>query len=107
MLAFRTTWYVKQGKMARALEILMAEGQRLGEMRKAKGINKPVEGHLLSPLFSPDALVMEMLFESVADHDAYWATYDPSDEAGQAFWKEWNELIDHRGGQEVWQVHTP
>lgn len=95
MLAYRTTWLVKQGQMVKALQLLVAEGERV----KHKGIVI----HVYTPEISPWVLVFEEIVENVEAHDKWWAEYN-QDPKAPAFWAKWDEVVERSLGTERWNL---
>jgi hypothetical protein len=95
MLAYRTTWIVKQGKMQEALDLLSAESKRA----KPKG----AQVRVYTPSISPNALIFEDAWESAEAHDDFWAEYNQTPEAAP-FWTKWHEVTERSVGTERWNV---
>ena len=93
MIAVRTTWQVKRHCMAKALELLTSNPAELG--------GRTVR--IYTPKYSPNLLVFEMTSESTIEHDQWWAEYNARPQAA-AIYEKWNELIERRVGEEVWNV---
>jgi quinol monooxygenase YgiN len=100
MLAYRTTWIVKQGKMQEALEALSA-------LLNKADIDE-VEGGLAvrvyTPEISPNVLVYEEIWENAPAHDAYWNAYDSTSPEAAPFWTKWDEVIERSVGTDCWNV---
>ena len=95
MLAYRTTWIVKQGKMQDTLEAVSAEIEHTN-----------TEGHqfrVYTPDISPSVLVFEMTSESAEAHDQFWADYRQNPRAA-AFWEKWYALTERELGTERWDL---
>ena len=93
MIAYRTTWLVKPNCMQKALDLLTAGRVELGDHVV----------RIYTPRISPNLLVFEMTSASVQEHDKWWAAYNATPEAAVAF-KKWDELVERRVGDEVWDV---
>ena len=95
MLAYRTTYMIKQGQMQKALELLTNESKR------SKLARPPVR--IYTPSISPNVLVLEMDSETEEAYDAFWAAYS-KDEGAAPFWKEWNKILERKLSDERWKV---
>ena len=95
MLAYRATYLVKWRCMQKALELVKAE------ISRGKPENSDVR--VYTPGISPNLLVVEETWESVEEHDKFWAEYRSTPEFA-AFWEEWNELIERWVGTEIWNL---
>ena len=99
MLAYRTTWIVKQGHMREALEALSGEIERSMSVGAA--------ARVYTPNISPSVLVFETVFEDEAAHRAFWDAYNSSlrdTPEGRAFWAKWGEVTERSVGTEHWNV---
>ena len=99
MLAYRTTWIVKQGKMQEALEALSAELDRT--VGKVEG---GITTRVYTPNISPHVLVYEEVWENAAAHDAFWNAYDGTSPEAAPFWTKWNEVIERSVSDDRWNV---
>jgi hypothetical protein len=93
MIAVRTTWLVKPNCMEKALELLASNPPELGDHSV----------RIYTPRYSPDLLVFEMTSESIEEHEQWWAEFNARPQA-DAIYGKWNELIERRVGNEVWNV---
>jgi benzoyl-CoA reductase/2-hydroxyglutaryl-CoA dehydratase subunit BcrC/BadD/HgdB len=96
MIAYRTTWIVKQGRMQEALELLSAEIERT---RK-----EGPQVRVYTPDLSPNVLVFEMASKSVEEHDAWWAEYDRTTPEAAAFWNKWYDVTDRSVDTSRWKL---
>ena len=96
MLAYRSTWIVKQGCMSKALELLSAEIERVGT--RADRVTR-----VYTPNFSPNVLVFDDNWENQEAHDKFWELYWKSSES-KAFFTQWNEFVERSTGTELWNV---
>jgi hypothetical protein len=103
MLAYRTTWIVKLGRMQEALTLLKEEAERVGagEARNAPGVGV---GRIYTPSISPNALIFETTFENTAAHEAFWAMYDGDSPEAKAFWTSWYDVVERNAGTEIWTL---
>jgi hypothetical protein len=95
MLAYRTTWLVKERRMQEALEVLSAEIERVR-----------TGGHVVrvyTPSISPNVLVFEMDSETEEAHDTFWAEYNQDPQAA-AFWQKWHEVTERSLGSDRWKL---
>ena len=97
MFAYRTTWIVKRGCMQKALELLDTEAKRQGKSADWTAVR------VYTPNISPNALVFEMVWENKEAHDTFWPAYWGSPE-GQAFYAQWDEVVERSTGTELWNV---
>jgi hypothetical protein len=95
MLAYRTTWMVKQGRMQEALDLISAETQR------AKSEGAVVR--IYTPSIGPNVLVFEMVSETAEAHDAFWTEYNKDPKAA-AFWEKWGEVTERSLGSDRWKL---
>jgi quinol monooxygenase YgiN len=95
MLAYRTTWIVKPGRMQEALELLTAE------VNRTKPKNAVVR--IYTPNISPNVLVFEEVWESTEMHDKVWAEYN-QDPKTSAFREKSREVIERIIGTDRWNV---
>jgi hypothetical protein len=93
MIAVRTTWLVKRNCMEKALELLTTDPPEFGNH----------VFRVYTPRYSPNLLVFEMTSESIEEHDKWWAEFNTRPQAA-AVYEKWNELIERRVGEEVWDV---
>jgi quinol monooxygenase YgiN len=100
MLAYRTTWIVKQGHMHEALEAISAELSR-GNMDEIEGA---LVARVYTPNISPNVLVYEEVWEDGAAHDAFWGAYDRNAPEVAPFWTKWREMTERSAGTERWNV---
>jgi len=98
MFAYRTTWMIKQGQMEAALELLNAESTQAKHL-----IPKNAVLRAYTPELSPNVLVFEDAFDSVEDHERFWAAYNKTPQAA-AFWPKWAELVERSVGTERWHL---
>jgi len=96
MLAYRTTWIVKEGRMQEALDAISAEIER----------SRPVgvATRVYTPSISPNVLVFETVFEDEAAQRAFWHAYDRDSPQGKAFWAKWGEVTERSVGTDRWNV---
>jgi hypothetical protein len=97
MLAYRTTWIVKEGHMQEALEAVSAEIERTRKQ------GDPLM-RVYTPDIAPNVLVFEMVSESAEAHDQFWAAYDRDSPQGTAFWKKWGEVSERSTGTDRWNL---
>jgi len=100
MLAWRTTWQVKQGKMEEATEYLINWVKAENKRNKVKGGDGV---RIYTPDLSPYLLVYEENWEKLADHDAFWAEMNQNPTT-PASWAGWNSLVERQLGNERWIV---
>jgi hypothetical protein len=96
MLAYRTTWIVKEGHMQEALEVVSAEIER------ARKKGDPTM-RVYTPDIAPNVLVFEMVSESAEAHDKWWAEYNQTPRAA-AFWEKWGEVTERSVGTDRWHL---
>ena len=101
MIAYRTTWIVKQGRMEEALELLRAESD--WGFEQFASLPESTAVRVYTPDLSPNVLIYENAFDSVEDHDQFWAEYNGTPQAA-AFWPKWAELMERRVSDERWHL---
>jgi hypothetical protein len=99
MLAYRTTWIVKEGRMQEALEAISAEIER----------SRPVgtAARVYTPSISPNVLVFETVYQDEAAHRAFWDAYNADSRdspQGKAFWAKWREVTERSAGTDRWNI---
>jgi hypothetical protein len=91
MIVNRRTFNLKQGQEKSAVEAI-------------KAFYANPDPHTLRWYISDigpfNKLVVEIEYKDLADYEAYWSTFDP----GEDFWKNWFELTDLGGANEIWQL---
>jgi quinol monooxygenase YgiN len=100
MLAYRTTWIIKQGRMQEALETISAELGR-GNMAEIEG---GLAARVYTPNIGPNVLIYEEVWEDAAAHDAFWGTYDRNAPEVAPFWAKWGDVTERSIGSERWNV---
>jgi len=93
MLVDRRTWVVKRRCMEEALELIKAEGKRVGSPPVWRLYEPKVGGF--------DLLALEMEYESLEAYEKWWAEYSASPEAA-AFQGKLYELTEVGGANELW-----
>jgi hypothetical protein len=84
--------------MEEALELLSAESEQAKHL-----LPESATMRAYTPDLSPHVLVFEDTFDSVEDHDQFWAAYNGTPQAA-AFWPKWHELVERRAGGERWHL---
>jgi hypothetical protein len=98
MLAYRTMWIVKEGRMQEALEAISAEIER---------VRGDVVTRVYTPDISPNVLVFETVYEDEAAHRAFWDAYNSDSRdspQGKAFWAKWGEVTERSVGTDRWNI---
>ena len=95
MLAWRTTWIVKPRCMEQAVEFLETQAQG--------GLPEDTTFRMYTPQYSPNVLVFEETWESMEEHDKYWANLNAAPES-EAMWDKWYEIVKRNTGTEVWNL---
>jgi hypothetical protein len=95
MLVNRRTWVVKRGRMEEALELLKAEGKRIG--------SPPVMRLYAPNIGASDLLALEFEYESLEAYEKWSAEYFASPEAA-AFQQKLYELTEVGGANEFWAL---
>lgn len=100
MLAYRTRWRIKKGRLEEAVALL----QQALEIFTSRGL---VARGYIDPKADPrHVVVWEEEWEDAAAFAAFWAedgAVSSSDEA-QVFWAKWNDLVDGKAKHRVWRV---
>jgi hypothetical protein len=99
MLAYRTTWIVKEGRMQEALEDISAEIERSRPLG--------IAARVYTPSISPNVLFFDTVYEDEAAHRAFWDAYNADSRnspKGKAFWAKWGEATERSTGTERWNV---
>jgi len=99
MLTYRTEWVIKLDKMEEAQEFLVAWIKR----EKARATVKAAVNRIYIPDLSPNLLVYEESWETVADRDAMWEELNQRPETAANFAR-WDELVERQLGTERWIV---
>ena len=95
MLAYRTTWIMKQGRIQEALELMKAEAQRYSpDYAKVR---------VYTPNISREVLVWELVVENEEAHEEFFADFNATPGA-EAFWEKWREMPERATGTERWDV---
>lgn len=95
MIAYRTTWMVKLGKMDEVIEFL---SHTIEQSEPSEG-----EARAYTPDMSPSVFVYEEVWASVEAHDAFWEKFNARPGA-DAFWRAWNELVERQVSTYRWNV---
>ena len=97
MIAYRATWIVKPRCMGKALKY---HEDRMEKIIELSGF---VEGRVYTPKIGPNVLIQESVWESVEDHDKFYAELS-AEIAAIWDWDGWFELVEKVAGNEVWNV---
>jgi hypothetical protein len=97
MLAWRTTWVAKPGRLAEALATV---SKALDSIKTWPGTAVRVYTSNLGP---SDTLVFEEVWPSIEAHDAWWAVFGPSPEM-VAFNQAWHQVVERSTSTELWTV---
>jgi quinol monooxygenase YgiN len=100
MLAYRTTWIIREGRMQEALEAISAALDAVN-MEEVEG---GLAARVYTPYISPNMLIYEEIWEDVASHDAYWEAMDQTTPEAAPFWTEWAEVTERNVGTDCWNV---
>ena len=95
MIANRQTMIVKQGCWDEAVALVVAETKRVSFPHPRRIFTANIGRY--------DRLVFEAEFENLAEYEKFWAEWRASPE-GAAFLKEWNDLLEAGGTNEIWTL---
>ena len=95
MLVDRRTLNIQAGGMEEALKILSSERSRMGWKRAIR---------IYSPsVASFDQIIVEFVFENLAEMEEFWNTWGATPGADE-FWGKWNEASATGGRREIWEL---
>jgi hypothetical protein len=102
MLAWRTTWIVKPGRLDEALAALAAVNEK--NMSEAGLPPTFVAARAYSPSPGPtNMLVFEEVWSTVEAHNQWWDGYRQTP-GHDAFFATWDQIVERSTSSDVWEV---
>ena len=101
MLAYRTRWLIKKGRVQEAMDLLQGPLEAFRERGiEARIYSNPQKGRRR-------VVVWEETWENAETHDAFWAEDGEAHtaEAAKEFWSKWDDVVDGKSKHRVWTLH--
>ena len=100
MIAYRTKWHIKEGRIEEAVELL----QNSVAYFAARGAVGRLYHH--PQVHSGNVVVWEENWESEEAHDAFWAESAEIHTSGAAkeFWARWDGVVEGEPEGEIWSL---
>jgi hypothetical protein len=96
MLAYRRTWYIKQGCMQDAVKMI----QQGVDIARERGKTGRAYWSNVGPA---DVVVWEEDWPSAQEHDQWWVGFSRCAEC-QEWVQQWLKLVERGGAHEIWDL---